>query len=437
MRDYLLALLILIPAVWALRAPWIGVLAWTVISIMNPHTYSWVLRSMPVAALVACTTLIGVLANRQARQFPLTGETVVLMLLMLWFCVTLPFSFNVDGSYFQWTKVMKIDFMILIAAMIIHSKKQIIALIWVLVVSLGFYGVKGGLFTLATGGAHRVWGPEGSYIEGNNEVALALIMCIPLFQILRAETRNVWVKRGLLASMLLCAVAGLGSHSRGALLALVAMALVLWWRGKNKVMSGIIIVVTTFLMAGFLPDAWFDRMNTISEYKEDGSAMGRINAWWMAFNLAKANFFGGGFDIYNLDNFSRYAPDAADVHAAHSIYFQILGEHGFVGLALFLLLWLLAWRSAGILRKQAGKLAETRWLVNVGAMCQVSLVAYAVGGAFLSLAYFDLPYNVVVVVVAGRQWLEKKRWLVEQDGAPVPGPAVVGVPVLPGQRFAR
>ena len=124
MRDFLLALLILIPAVWALRAPWIGVLAWTVISIMNPHTYSWVLRSMPVAALVACTTLIGVLANRQARQFPLTGETVVLMLLMLWFCVTLPFSFNVDGSYFQWTKVMKIDVMILIAAMIIHSKNK-------------------------------------------------------------------------------------------------------------------------------------------------------------------------------------------------------------------------------------------------------------------------------------------------------------------------
>ena len=46
---------------------------------------------------------------------------------------------------------------------------------------------------------------------------------------------------------------------------------------------------------------------------------------------------------------------------------------------------------------------------------------------------------MVVVVVAGRQWLEKKRWLVEQDGALVPGPAVVVpvVPVLPGQPLAR
>ena len=418
MRDYLLAVLILIPAGWALRAPWIGVLAWTVLSIMNPHRYSWVLYNLPVAALVAGTTMLGVLANRKDTHFPLTAETVVLMLLMLWFCITLPFSFNIDASYFQWIKVMKIDFMILVAALVIHSKKHILALTWAVVISLAFYGVKGGLFTIATGGNHRVWGPEGTFIEGNNELALALIMCIPLIQILRFEAQNVWLKRGLLTTMLLCAVAGLGSHSRGALVALAAMALVLWWRGKSKVLAGVFIVVMGILMIGFLPEAWFARMNTIGEYKEDGSAMGRINAWWMAWNLAKDHFFGGGFEIYNFENFRRYAPDPEDVHAAHSIYFQVLGEHGFVGLIIFLILWLLVWRSAGILRKQASARPETEWLVNLGAMCQVSLVAYAVGGAFLSLAYFDLPYNVLLLVVAGRQWMAQKRWLIEREGAP-------------------
>ena len=418
MRDYLLAVLILIPAGWALRAPWIGVLAWTVLSIMNPHRYSWVLYNLPVAALVAGTTMLGVLANRKDTHFPLTSETVVLMLLMLWFCITLPFSFNIDASYFQWIKVMKIDFMILVAALVIHSKKHILALTWAVVISLAFYGVKGGLFTIATGGNHRVWGPEGTFIEGNNELALALIMCIPLIQILRFEAQNVWLKRGLLTTMLLCAVAGLGSHSRGALVALAAMALVLWWRGKSKVLAGVFIVVMGILMIGFLPEAWFARMNTIGEYKEDGSAMGRINAWWMAWNLAKDHFFGGGFEIYNFENFRRYAPDPEDVHAAHSIYFQVLGEHGFVGLIIFLILWLLVWRSAGILRKQASARPETEWLVNLGAMCQVSLVAYAVGGAFLSLAYFDLPYNVLLLVVAGRQWMAQKRWLIEREGAP-------------------
>ena len=87
-------------------------------------------------------------------------------------------------------------------------------------------------------------------------------------------------------------------------------------------------------------------MMSITEYEQDGSAMGRINAWWMAWNLAKANFTGGGFDIYEPAVFQAYAPNPTDVHAAHSIYFQVLGEHGFIGLILFVAIWIAVWRSA-------------------------------------------------------------------------------------------
>lgn len=406
MRDYLLALLVVIAAVWALRAPWIGVLAWTVLSIMNPHRLSWVLYSMPVAATVAGATVLGLLFNRKDWKFTFTAPTVVFMLLILWFCITYPFSFNTGGSYYQWSKVMKIDFMILIAMGLIRTKRQVIALLWALVISLGLYGVKGGIFTLATGGSQHVWGPEGTYIEGNNELALALIMVIPLMQVLRYESSSLWVRRGLLAAMGLTVVSVLGSQSRGALLALAASVAVFWWRGKNRWGAGITMFVMAALLAGFMPDSWFQRMNTIGEFQEDGSAMGRINAWSMAWNLARANFFGGGFDIYTPQVFSQYAPVPEDLHAAHSIYFQILGEHGFVGLALFVILWLLVWRLAGQLRKRGRVRAETQWVSYLGAMTQVTLVAYGVGGAFLSLAYFDLPYYLLVLTVVGLQWMK-------------------------------
>ena len=406
MRDYLLAVLILIPTVWAIRAPWIGVLAWTVLSIMNPHRLSWVLYSMPVAATVAGATVLGLVLNRKQWKFTCTAPTLVFMLLMLWFCITYPFSFNPAGSYYQWTKVMKIDVMILISIGLIQTKRQIIALLWALVISLGVYGVKGGIFTLATGGNYHVWGPEGTYIEGNNELALALIMVIPLMQVLRYASSNPWVRRGLLAAMILTAIASVGSQSRGALIALGSMAAVMWWRDKNRLISGAAIVGLALLVVGFLPDSWFQRMNTIGEYQADESAMGRINAWWMAWNLARANFFGGGFDIYTPQVFSRYAPVPEDLHAAHSIYFQILGEHGFVGLALFVTLWLLVWRLAGRLRVSARGRAETQWVADIGAMCQVSLAAYGVGGVFLSLAYFDLPYYLLVLLVVSEQWMK-------------------------------
>ena len=413
MRDVLLGPVIIALAAYGLLHPWVGVMGWTWLSIMNPHAYSWYLNSMPVAAAVAGATLLGVLLTRDRRQFFVTRETTVLMLFMLWMCITLPFSYYFEESFYLWNRVMKIDLMVLVAMTVLYSKRHITMLAWVLAGSLGFYGVKGGLFTLATGGGSMVWGPAGSYIGGNNEVALALVMIIPLMRFLQLTTESAWIKRSLMVAMLLCAVAALGSQSRGAFLAIAAMVSVLLWRSDKKIVVGVLLVVAGVALLSFMPEQWWTRMETISTYEQDASATGRLNAWWMAWNLAKANFFGGGFMIYTPDLFARYAPDPLDVHAAHSIYFMVLGEHGFVGLFLFLLLWFFVWRSAGRLRLQGQQLAQTQWLSHLGAMCQVSLAGYAVGGAFLSLSYYDLPYNILILVVLGCRWMDCKEWVTE------------------------
>lgn len=419
MRDLVLGPIIVGLAAYALLHPWVGILGWTWISVMNPHALTWHLNSMPVAATMAAATLLGVLITRDRRQFFVTRETTVLMLFMLWMCITLPFSFYFDPSFDLWSRVMKIDLMVLVAMVVLHSKKHIMLLAWVLVGSLGFYGVKGGLFTLTTGGSYRVWGPAGSFIEGNNEIALALVMIIPFMRFLQLTTESVWIKRGLFVAMLLCATAALGSYSRGALLAVAAMGVVLWWRSDKKFAGAGLLVVVSVILLSFMPEQWWARMGTIGTYSEDISFTGRINAWWMAWNLAKANFLGGGFMIYEPALFALYAPNPLDIHAAHSIYFMVLGEHGFVGLFLFSLLWILVWRSAGRLRLQGQELPQTRWLSHLGAMCQVSLAGYAVGGAFLSLSYYDLPYNIIILVVLGRRWMDGKEWIkeVEQEAS--------------------
>jgi probable O-glycosylation ligase (exosortase A-associated) len=424
MRDLLLGATIAVVAAYGLAHPWIGILGWTWISIMNPHAYSWNLSSMPVAAAMAGAVLLGLAFTGDRKNFFVTRETVVLMLFMSWMCITLPFSFYFDDSFLLWNRVMKIDLMVLVAMVVLYSRKHITMLTWVLVASIGFFGVKGGLFTLATGGSFRVWGPEGSYIGGNNELALALVMIIPLMRFLHLTSGSAWVRAGLALSMLLCAAAALGSQSRGAFVAIAAMAAVLWWRSERKVLIAGLLVLASVALLSFMPEHWWMRMETITRYEQDTSATGRINAWWMAWNLAKANFFGGGFMIYTPTVFAWYAPNPLDVHAAHSIYFMVLGEHGFVGLFLFLLLWLFVWRSAGRLRIQGKALAQTQWLSHLGAMCQVSLAGYAVGGAFLSLSYYDLPYNILVLVVLGCRWLDGQEWVREaaETGEQTPGP---------------
>lgn len=430
MRDMVLGPLILALAGLGLLHPWIGILGWTWISVMNPHAYSWHLNSMPVAALLAGATLLGIVFTRDRRHWFMTRETAVLMLFVLWMSLTVPFSFYLEESLRLWNRVLKIDLMVLAALLVLYSRKHIVALVWVLVVSLGVYGVKGGLFTLATGGGYRVWGPSGSYIEGNNELALALVMIIPLMRFLQLNTTNRWVGRGLLLAMLLCAVAALGSQSRGALLAIAAMVLVLWWRSERKLAGAVGLLVAGVMMLSFMPETWWTRMATIGEFESDTSATGRINAWWMAWNLARDHFTGGGFMVSKAALFALYAPNPQDIHAAHSIYFMVLGEHGFPGLFLFLLMWFFVWQSAGRLRRQALLQPQTRWLSSLGAMCQVSLAGYAVGGAFLSLSYYDLPYNILLLVVLGCRWMDTKVWVLEAQDAEASEAKVSAAPAL-------
>jgi probable O-glycosylation ligase (exosortase A-associated) len=373
---------------------------------MNPHRLTYGAESFPAAAVVGGATLAGLFLTKDKKHYFASSPSVALMLFMVWICITYPFSFFPEQSADMLIRVLKIDLMILVTLIALYKKQHIIALAWVLVGSLGFYGIKGGLFTIATGGINHVWGPADSFIEGNNEIALALIIVIPLMYFLRSQSSRPWMRHAFLLVMILTATAAIGSQSRGALLAIVAMAALLWMRVAQKGLFGVLIVIFGIALVAFMPQSWHSRMDTISEYQSDYSAQGRVNAWHMAWNLANDHFFGGGFDIYNPFIFQKYAPDPAGVHAAHSIYFQVLGEHGFVGLILFLLIWIFTWRSSGWLRVYAKSDKETEWAAVLGAMVQVSLIGYAVGGAFLSLAYFDLPYYLLVLTVLTRRWVE-------------------------------
>lgn len=406
-RDVLVTLIVVGLIPMALQHPYVGVLLWTWISIMNPHKLAWgFAMNAPFAAIAAGVTLIGLFVTKDKVVVAKDAVVVVLVAFVAFTALTTLFAIDRADSLGQLNKVFKIQLMTLVAMTALTRRFHLEAFIWINVLSLGFYGVKGGLFTLMTGGGNRVWGPPGGFIEGNNELALALVMAIPLTYYLYLTSTKRWVRGGLLAAMLLTVASVLGTHSRGALLAIVGMAVFLWWRSPRRVLALIPMLLVALLMFSFMPENWLLRMETIQAYDQDSSAMGRINAWWTMFHLANDRLLGGGFSIYSAPVFAAYSPDPTDVRAAHSIYFQVLGEHGWIGLSLFLLIWILGWQMAARIRRRAkGKTGEFASLGLLAGMCQVSLVGYAVGGAFLSLAYFDLPYNILVVLVVANRLL--------------------------------
>ena len=418
MRDVILLGMVLFALPFACRHTWIGVLLWTWISIMNPHRLAWgFAMNMPFAAMAAGATVLSLFITKDKVRLVANPAVIALILLTLWMVVTTIFAIYPDESWDDLKRTFKIQAMTLVAVAALRERRHIELFIWVIVISLGFYGFKGGLFTLLTGGGQRVWGPPGGFIEGNNEVGLALVMVIPLMNYLRVVTTRRWVRTSLAVLMLFTAIAVLGTQSRGAFLAISAMGLVLWLRSKEKALAAVVIGLTGLLLTAFMPASWEERMQTIGATHQDASVMGRINAWQMTFHLANDRPLGGGFWIYTPDVFGKYAPVPDDVHAAHSIYFQILGEHGYVGLLLFLMVGAFTFATAAKIRKEARKREDAQWLYHLAGMMQVSMIGYAVGGSFLSLAYFDLPYDLMVIVVVGLRWLQDKERVTEEAGA--------------------
>ena len=429
MRDIVITLIVFASLPYTFKKPYIGALMWIWISVMNPHRLSWGFAyDFPFAAIIAGTTMLALLAAPGPKRPPDSPAVPVLIMFTIWMCISTVFAINPGESSVMLQRVFKIMLMNMVVMMLIRNKEQLHLMLWTLAGSLAYYGVKGGVFTIATGGSFRVWGPEGSFIYGNNEVALAFVVIIPILYYLHLISVRKWLKYGLLAAIGLCALASLGSYSRGALLALVGMCGFLWLKSPKKAALGIGMALMLPLLILFMPAQWTERMDTIDNYQEDGSAMGRINAWQMATNLALDRpLVGGGFEIYDAHVFARYAPVPNDVHAAHSIYFQCLGEHGFVGLALYLALIIICWRRAGWIIRQTAKRADLKWASQLAAMIQVSMIGFGVGGAFLSLLYFDVPYYLMgALLIAGQ---------IVQDALKQPA-AAAGQPLQPTAKQA-
>lgn len=414
MRDIFLTLIMvgILPTIF--YHPYIGALAWAWISLMSPHRLAYGFAStFPVALAVALATLAILPFTSQRRPFPKNAITILLILFVCWMSFTTIFALNPDTESVMhaWKQVFKVHLMLLVTLVLIIGRRQIEQLIWVIVVSIGFYGTKGGFFTLVNGGAFLVWGPSGTFIEGNNELALALVALIPLMYFLVSVAKSRWIQWGLWLSMILCVFSILGSHSRGALLAIIAMTFFFINKSRRPFLLAVGSIAVMAVAAFSMPEEWFARMGTIQEYQEDASAMSRINTWATIWNMAlNRPFVGAGFSVGSDLLYQLYSPNPlGKSFDSHSIYFQALGEHGFVGLGLYLALGFATWWKAKKLAEECAMGPEKDWVPILMRMIQVSMVGFAAGGAFLGLLHYDFPYYLAGLVVLVGATVEENR----------------------------
>jgi probable O-glycosylation ligase (exosortase A-associated) len=399
-RDIALALFIFGMIPYILTRPYIGLLVWSWLGYMNPHRLCYGFAvSFPWVMLIATVTLASLIFSKESKKIPWTATSVLLVIFLLWTGLSTIFAVVPDAAWVKWQEFAKVMVMVFVTLVLVNSRERMHALVWMVVVSLGFYGVKGGVFTVLGGGISHVLGPPGSFITDNNALALALCMTLPLMRYLQLHSSLKSTRLGLGWAMLFTGIAVLGTYSRGGLIGLSIVAAALFLKSRRRLAVVIVIAAVGATAYHFMPPQWTARMGTLQQASETGSGESRIQSWKFAANVAIHHpMLGGGFDDYESKAlWEAFAPEGSKQRAIHSIYFRVLSEQGFPGLALFLALLLLSWRNCSRVRRMTRNSVEQKWAYDLASMLQVSLVAFAAAGAFLPMTYFDLTYQLIAL----------------------------------------
>lgn len=437
MRDLAMlgAMLAFVPL--ALRSSFAayGLWAWT--GIVSPVFYLYgFMQGVRYNLIFALIALVGLVLRRERRDVTMTTTQGLLLAFALSCTLSATFSYQPNPSnwpYYQ--NAMKSLAFCIFMPFFISGRLRIQALVMVIAVGLGFHAVVEGLKVLATGGGHRVLGMPSTLMSDNNQFAVGMVMAVPLCYLLYNSLLHKFARLGALAAMGLAALTVIGTNSRGGFLALAVVGLWLGLTSRRKVLTLVLVAAMGVALFLWAPASWFDRMQTIQTAGEqDSSFLGRVIAWKISTAIALSNpIFGGGIhavqsfvvwdhfkNTIGFLDFISTPPPGEIPRAAHSIYFEILGDLGFVGFGIFVALIVTAFRTAGQIRKLVANNTHLNWARDIADMLKVAVAAYAVGGAGVSMGYFEEFFAMAALLEIIKQHVlaEQKKAVAKAVAAP-------------------
>lgn len=422
MRDLILIAIVVSCSLIALRRPVFGFLTFACLGFLNPHSMMWGIgQTFRHSMLVGFTTLVGYLFWSERKKFPLQRETFLLLGLWIMFGVSTFFAIYPEKASPKFTYISKVLLMVFLSTSLINNEQRLRSLIRVIALSLGFFGLKGGIFVILSGGSYVVWGPEESFLAANNSIGLAMVMNVPLLlYLLEVETHQRL--RWLLKAMLLFSYpAVVATYSRGAWLGLATVTALAVLRSKKR---GLIITVTAILvmmalpyLPVLIPERLSNRYEDLRNFKTDESANARLWSWEFCKRVGLAHpVAGGGFDFYSLETYGIYYPEFVEYFSklgkvlawsCHSVWFTVLGEHGVTGFLLWLGLIGSCFLSLRRVRLYGIAHPEMSWVTHLSDMLMISFASFMLVGTFLDAAYFDMFYYLVAMVIILKELLHQ------------------------------
>jgi putative inorganic carbon (hco3(-)) transporter len=409
LRDSLFLLAMLGIAILALGRIDLCIALWAWVTLLDPNYWVYSFASMIHYNKVAAgLTIISILISKEKKKFHLHSASIILIFFL--FIVAVSQFSALSENPTGWEILDKFSKMVLLNLLIVNfmrSRLRIHTLALSICLGVGCFAVISALKFIVSGGAHIVLGTPN--LGDNNGVALIVLMTIPILAFLRTEFESWWMRHSVLGVMVLFVVCVVATNSRGGFVGLVVLSLSGFASSRHKLRYIIAIAFAGAILSQVVPDRLTHRIQSIESADQDSSFMGRVIAWKLSTLIALDHpFFGGGphalqvqsvWTVYT-NNFSRLSfiptnePDVTP-HAAHSIYFEVLGDTGFLGLLTFVCLIVSGFRTGSRIIVMARDHPQLHWAKGLAEKLRLSLLVFVVSGAALSATYQDLTFIVL------------------------------------------
>jgi len=443
-RDVVIFVTILALLPRAFLQPFFGLLLFSWLAYMRPHDLCWGFAKEWRYSLYCAILMYSGWALFERRRFTRFGAPIAWASIFLLFTTISLLNAATEtgsrqfGKYFELLKVFSVTYFTI---GMIDTKSRLEKIIWVITVSLGFYGVKCGLFGLLRGG--RILQGPGGMMMDNNDLCLAMAMNIPLLFFMGRQSGKRWVYRSCLIAIALTCVTVVCTLSRGGILSTCLVGVLMLYKLKRRILPWLVMGAIAAATPVLLPKDVKARLATLQNPAQEGSAAGRMHAWRVGMRMiADHPLLGVGFEGF-LRNFRRYDPiderlrfDVRDARVAHNTYLQVWAELGtfaliaFLGMLFSTLRWL----------RRARRMAKVRdgpsWIASYADMFEVCFIGFMFGANFLNRAHFDLLYHLVAIAMAFVFVARREIAEVEAAAATAEprGPAPAARPALAGYR---
>lgn len=412
MRDILLAAILFTAFPLILYRYQIGALVIGFVSFMYPQSLAYGFAfSIAWLDYLLIFTMASFIIAQGYKDYKHHYLMTYVIIFYLWVCLTTIFAINTEIAFDSWLKFSKILILAFVVFAMLNTEKRLLTFIKVMVISIGYYGIKGGLFTIVSGGGSHVLGPINSFFSDNNGMALVLVMTLPFMLFFITHADNIYQKYFVLFCSLCTGIAVLGTQSRTGFVALAVMFLYYSWLQKKLGKSLLLIIPIAFVGYFLMADTWSSRMATTADLETDGSFQSRVEMWDASIKIANDHpIMGGGFNvIYVPEVIAEYIPLGTTSRAIHSAYFQMMAEHGYVGLGLFLFMILLIFQGAWKLTKYSKHHPNFPWLADLSIAVRSSVAGYLVLAITANIAFFDMLYFHITILALALIIVERER----------------------------